>query len=642
MSHLVLTAEQRDVHQKWLPTLGPIYPVDETTAVIVVSQPCAIPGYRAELRLDAKGYLIFPNGANRLMGGLWIVPIPTKTTYAFTGECTIKKIFFSVVPGGFFTERTGGVGQRNWSIVFESQNAQLRPTVEVSVLKKEYYAARLLELNNRKLASITALTELQKSLGQVENSVMQLEAAIQQKQEEKRALTQQVNLINSELQVVRTQLIARRGEVERSLQILKEMGGKIGGLIKFLKLCPQIDFPIGCQEISAFQEIIPGLQELVGEMDDPQCLFSKISKELDPLIQENRPFVGKELIGVLGPTGAAKSTLVNHLLDVPLVFRNKRVEVVNPTQEIAKIGHSTTVSETLLAKVYSASGSPFVFADCGGFFDTRGILENILTIASAKLTLSVAGNLRLVFCMDVSSIGVERGNKLIENLIILKTLLKGLNPDDKSTLILFTHPYIDLLTGECVSQETVLEQLKGLEQTRVEAEEKELIRFLLRDEGKYVQVYDPLSDGSKNAISQLLGQLSKIQTPKQAIQGSYSADSVRSLREEALPLAIRSTSAYAAYQTKKALYRQLEIQENQLVQKKAQLDARVNEATQFIQEKEALKSPQVQQLPNLRSQIQKKAKEGDDDNSEITKLNTNDLLIFQGNGKGWTIKNPTT
>ncbi|MBS0629256.1 MAG: 50S ribosome-binding GTPase [Verrucomicrobia bacterium] len=639
MSHLALTDAQQRMYGQYFSSLGPIYPVDEATAVIIKSASCPVPGYRGEMYMDSMGHIIeqYLGGRNIFSGWTKFVPIPTKTTYTFKMDQVIRKIFFPVVSEGFFTERTGGVGQRTWSIVFESQNSTLKPIVEVSVLKKEYYAARLVELNTSKLASMTALVQLQQSRAQTESNLRQLKATIALNEQEKIAVAPQLAQVEREVATTRTSLAQRKGEMEKSLQKLKEEGGKITALGKFLTICPKIDFPIESAEITAFQGIFHAVKAVLDAVEDPHCLFSKISNSLSPLLNPANGPQQQELIGVLGPTEAGKSTLVNHLLNVPLVYRNHRVEAADPAQEIAKIGH-TTVSETLLANIYSAPGSPFVFADCGGLFDTRGILENILTVASAKLILSNASNLRLVFCMDVSFIRMERGNKLIESLKILRILLKGINQNDKSTLVLFTHPYFDPLTEECVSNKTILGQLEGLAQSRAEKEEAELVRFLLRDKGKYVRVYNPLADSSKEEVSKLLIGLDRIENPKEAIQGSYSTDTVRRVKEEAIPLAHSTVREFQAYKNARELFEQFKNQEAQLMQRKAQLETRVTAANRLIQENEARKIVLERELANLSTQIRLKTSEADRTNMEITKLNTEDLVTFQGNGSSWTIK----
>lgn len=79
---------------------------------------------------------------------------------------------------------------------------------------------------------------------------------------------------------------------------------------------------------------------------------------------------GKDVVIIVGPTGAGKSTILNHLAG-SRIYSEKvgRKWILNADPDVAKIGH--TVSETFAPNVWVAPSGQY-FIDFPGFKDTRG------------------------------------------------------------------------------------------------------------------------------------------------------------------------------------------------------------------------------------------------------------------------------
>ena len=138
---------------------------------------------------------------------------------------------------------------------------------------------------------------------------------------------------------------------------------------------------------------------------------------------------GKDLLVIIGNTGAGKSTCVNYvdgctLQRVSLSDGGRGPKVVrvapdSPRPELMRIGH-TDKSQTFVPDV--RPGHEFVYCDCPGFLDTRGAEINIANAVNIKATVSRAKSTKVLVLLNYKTLGAKRGGGLQELADILVPL----------------------------------------------------------------------------------------------------------------------------------------------------------------------------------------------------------------------------
>lgn len=323
-------------------------------------------------------------------------------------------------------------------------------------------------------------------------------------------------------------------------------------------------------------------------------LGREVIELLKGAVTEAQKARGKNIIALIGNTGTGKSTAVNHLLGVKLkVVRAARGCVIQAAQdgeEIARIGHRVGTSETRYAYVYEKAGSPLTFADCGGFFDTRGVSTDIAVVTSLKLTLENAQSVKLVLCFDSTIIKTDRAIHFSQAVhLVLGTLLKNYKEHQDSVLILFTKPTKNLdntVFDAAEARQALTEIMEDL----LEGTQKELYKFLLRDGGKYICVCDPLSDTSRETNQQILTAMGKIDNPKNAFQTAYTAHSQLKLLEEMTAIAVLGGDLYGDYFLNKEAIQRYEEEISQLNNKLLSINESIQTMGNGQSSPEAIKS----------------------------------------------------
>lgn len=161
---------------------------------------------------------------------------------------------------------------------------------------------------------------------------------------------------------------------------------------------------------------------------------------IESLLKKGTPsdisFKDKDVLLVLGNTGAGKSTVVNYLLGYELDRKIGKITSKNPSVVLpAKIGNRAK-SETLFPSIYDiqpvdGSRFPYLFCDCPGFWDTRGEDEKICSSILIEMIIRNARSLRAMVVVDYGSLDVSKGDDIKR----LSKTLKKLIPDTSVPLL---------------------------------------------------------------------------------------------------------------------------------------------------------------------------------------------------------------
>ena len=135
---------------------------------------------------------------------------------------------------------------------------------------------------------------------------------------------------------------------------------------------------------------------------------------------------GKDLVIVIGNTGAGKSTTINYLIGCDM-YRNEKdnIAVKNDSKipPIVNIGHGF-VSETFIPGV-SAEYNGITYADCPGFKDNRGEEINIANAINIRNMVRDAKSVRALILIEFANLISNRAQNLSELIKISTKLFNG-------------------------------------------------------------------------------------------------------------------------------------------------------------------------------------------------------------------------
>lgn len=274
----------------------------------------------------------------------------------------------------------------------------------------------------------------------------------------------------------------------------------------------------------------------------PETLANKENGEFSPnvlamlreAIASGQRAKGQHVVGLVGPTGAGKSTIVNSLHDdVQMVGRRVggqyRIEVEGGRErEKAAMGHHRLTSETLFPQVYHPEGLPPII-DFGGVLDTRGPEAEVAIAVAMKLILENAASVRLLVCYDSNGMAINRGGDLCDILdrIYRKFLREGYKNELRSIALLLTKVNRSE-TGWNYTEDADTDGLRYLEECRDETlpdgDQRALFDFVVREGGRYLKTFKPLERASKVALKALIADMEGIQNPKGKFRLTYSAE----------------------------------------------------------------------------------------------------------------------
>jgi len=131
------------------------------------------------------------------------------------------------------------------------------------------------------------------------------------------------------------------------------------------------------------------------------------------------PATGKEVLMVLGNTGAGKSTTVNYLMGCKMKTAVDELEeeiiIVDPesrVRELMPIGHDGQ-SHTFMPQIVPDPDNPNkAYCDCPGFGDNRGAEINISNAINTRRVFQQATRVKAIFLVEYSDFIGSRGNNI--------------------------------------------------------------------------------------------------------------------------------------------------------------------------------------------------------------------------------------
>jgi hypothetical protein len=221
------------------------------------------------------------------------------------------------------------------------------------------------------------------------------------------------------------------------LEILEKTAPHLFVMIKSLVQRYQTDLKIDRTEESLLAQLMleANYVNLVNIQDN--VIISRTMGLLEQAFVHIDNMAKKDLVFVMGNTGAGKSTAITHLLGGQLEeFTNKVGEKVvkqkESNQDYPRIGQSIGTSETLYTQGYLLPNTSNMIADCPGFNDTRGGNYELCTNISIDYSISKAGNIRsIVIVVPLATFTLDRGNPIIDLIYLVQDKFPSTFDPDK-------------------------------------------------------------------------------------------------------------------------------------------------------------------------------------------------------------------
>lgn len=321
-------------------------------------------------------------------------------------------------------------------------------------------------------------------------------------------------------------------------------------------------------------------------------LSNEVLRLLREAIREAGKAPGKDIVALIGNTGTGKSTAVNdftghRIVYVPRIIGGveERVMRVAEGVGIAPIGHEG--SETLYTHIYPENpipGTSLVLADSGGFLDTRGKEKEIAVLTSLKLTLENSRSARIVLCCEGKTIAAERGIHFVQ---FAQTALKDLMQDyqrfSRSIFLMVTKPpRFEDDYGEPPISYTERSVVKILQKIKIgfprDSGAMGVLDYLLRDDGRYIGVYRPTAEETKERILERIREMAGIEDPRGFFKIPYSPGVKLKLIEVMTEISVNGTRLYQNFFNNLEMIERLNREKGKLIDK---VD-RIREALQII------------------------------------------------------------
>jgi energy-coupling factor transporter ATP-binding protein EcfA2 len=543
-------------------------------------------------------------------------------------------------PNGYLSNPSGGVDHTSYSITNTSTQDNCYPQVNLYFYSRDYYAKELLQ--ERKIISEQNEIKLgvQKQKNILVESINKTNLLIQESEVLKSIYSKNKEnacFLKKSIEDVGKKLNDLNVEKEQIFNAINYPENNIINLNDFIKCADKYKISIFESEPNVIIEYrkksanIKNIQSFNSNSFLGNAIYA-----IEKTASASKKVIGKDIIALIGNTGAGKSTLINYLWGLKMIKNNGRIEVENSNEEIAKIGHSKGSSETRITQIYEKTNS-YTFVDCGGFLDTRGDDVDIEVVSSLKFTLEGAKSVKLGICCDCSLLGIDRG---VGFTAFLKQALKGLiiNYQDHqgSILLMLTKP--KNIDGDFYNKEDAINELKEIQKDLIDDDDKKLYQYILRDEGKHVCVCNPLADSKEELTT--FDSMSGIYTPSKAFNIPYSNSVLLKLRNTMITTANTANELFLKYKLSQEKYDSEALNFKNFKDEEERIKNVINQNNVKLKEKESfLQNISLETIKQQINAIDIKITECDDEieesESSIKDLDTMDLVKVYNIDNEW-------
>eukprot|EP00540_Astrosyne_radiata_P020123 CAMPEP_0116836422 /NCGR_PEP_ID=MMETSP0418-20121206/8088_1 /TAXON_ID=1158023 /ORGANISM="Astrosyne radiata, Strain 13vi08-1A" /LENGTH=572 /DNA_ID=CAMNT_0004466191 /DNA_START=1057 /DNA_END=2775 /DNA_ORIENTATION=+ len=218
---------------------------------------------------------------------------------------------------------------------------------------------------------------------------------------------------------------------------------------------------------------------------------------------------GKDIVALLGHTGAGKSTLTNYLMGCEMALEElneaehffEKVRIVlkplpdggNCEKSFTEIGYDSVVSKTFMPKVVPdvGVGNEFMtYVDFPGFADSRGTEINLSNAVNIRAIMQYAKSARIVMLVSLDSIKTDRGAGFKNTLNLLRQVF-----GDDTTLLRYRKSLLFGITKAPL--EATLGDVKDL----LKKEDTLMHNAVINSLSDQLFLYDPIDRGSGDFLS---------------------------------------------------------------------------------------------------------------------------------------------
>lgn len=232
----------------------------------------------------------------------------------------------------------------------------------------------------------------------------------------------------------------------------------------------------------------------------------KMKKFIIDALPKIKPAENRDIVLVVGNTGAGKSTLIDYLLGCKMKKEKRGIRTIavpeDPKLEVAKIGNNME-SETLYSAIYS--NSEFSFCDCPGFMENRTEEEKVFTSINMQLAIESAKSVcSIIVVIDIKSLETDKASGMRNLAKTLSLLLKKSFDFSKSVLFVITKTSelseqdIDVQIGDIYSalEKSLKSSKEGEEQDNLR-NELNIIKLVQKSSKIIIDVFDNFTSQKK-------------------------------------------------------------------------------------------------------------------------------------------------